>query len=212
MVVRKEPPAVNMYANEHPMQAVKVRSPNIKRRWEKHYRAWSKCDRCPLHHLARCHVLGRGRLPVDVLFVGEAPGDVEDTRGLPFVGPAGGVLDKIIDAVSHKLRKPFTYAITNIVACRPFPRGEAIAVPSKEAIEACRPRLEEFIALAKPQLLVVLGKTAAEHLPRTGLDMPIIECWHPSYILRNGGASSTQFTETVSKLATVFKRVFDGEE
>ena len=212
MVVRKESSSVDLYAAEHPMQAVKVRSPNIKRRWHKHYKTWASCDRCPLQHLARFHVIARGKLPVDVLFVGEAPGDKEDALGLPFIGRAGKTLDRIIDEVTKRLRKPFTYAITNIIACRPFARGEEIVAPPKESIEACRPRVVEMIALAKPQLIVALGKVAALHLPPSGIDVPVIEAWHPSYINRNGGEGSKQFSETVLKLTKVFKRVFDGEE
>lgn len=189
--------------------AFQFSTPLVKRRFNRHSRQWSSCKLCPLHKFANCHVLGSGVLPCDVLFIGEAPGETEDTLGKPFVGRAGKVLDAILIDVLSRLKKPFSFAITNVVACKPFPKGAEIAKPEEEHIEACRPRLVEFIKLADPLLIVALGKVAEQNMPSAddGLDpdLQIINVWHPSYIARQGGVGSLEYTKTVLSLTKLFK-------
>lgn len=193
---------------DHPRQALRTKAPSVIRRRNKHYATWSSCNLCPLHAHVCNHVIGSGRLPCDVLFVGEAPGEVEDALGKPFIGPAGKILTKIIENVTSRLKKPFTYAITNVVACKPFPKGAPIAAPTEQSIEACRPRLIEFARLANPRIIIALGKVAEKHLAvpeiRGQLEPKIVNVWHPSYILRNGGEGSLEFTKTVLLLAKLF--------
>ncbi len=127
--------------------------------WTDHVARWKDCQLCPLCQQRDRIVLGRGQVPCDVVFVGEAPGASEDALGEPFIGPAGDVMNQIID---RALPPGTTYALTNLVAC--FPR-EAKArgdnEPEMSEILACRPRLEEFVAIARPRLIVRVGALAA---------------------------------------------------
>src|SRR5678815_494689 len=114
--------------------------------WEDHVTKWRDCNECPLCEQRDNIVLARGTLPCDVLLVGEAPGDSENFLGQPFVGPAGCKLDYVIEAAWAKAGSRLTYALTNLVAC--FPRLAKEAgdnEPTKSEIDACRPRLEEFM-------------------------------------------------------------------
>lgn len=194
-----------------PKEAIKIRSPKIKRQFNRHYDKWCVCNACPLHKNARFHVIGSGRLPVDILFVGEAPGEVENSLGRPFIGPAGRILGYLIKEIESKLRKPFTYAITNTVACLPFPSGEEIAQPSKSDIAACRPRLEEFIEMANPAVIICLGKVAKEAFGKQPVTtgkrvVPVEHVWHPSYLLRCGGQTSFEFRKTVLDLKAIISK------
>lgn len=131
--------------------------------WQVHVARWRDCIRCPLHEGRRSVVLARGSLPCDILFVGEAPGQSEDVLGEPFVGPAGQLLDRIVSEAltSPCMSAPLRIAFTNVVAC--FPREAKQTddhAPPREAVKACRPRLQEFIVLAKPRLVVFVGSVA----------------------------------------------------
>lgn len=123
-------------------------------------------------------VLARGKIPCDVLFVGEAPGESENALGLPFVGPAGKLLDRIIgDAVPPQLR----IAFTNLVCCIPREEyGGKAMEPDIEDIRSCRDRLREFVTLCKPRLIVRVGKLATKHVKDDGC----VDIAHPAAILR----------------------------
>lgn len=131
--------------------------------WTDHVNKWKDCQLCPLAQQRGNIVIARGVVPCDVLFIGEAPGASEDALGQPFRGPAGHILDQLIERAvpSH-----VTYALTNLVLC--FPR-EAKArgdnEPEHDEILACRPRLEEFIGIAKPRLIVCVGALATGYAP-----------------------------------------------
>jgi uracil-DNA glycosylase len=147
-------------------------------------RQWIECKQCPLH-LTRQHVvLARGRVPCDVLFTGEAPGSSEDLIGKPFVGPAGRLLDTII---AQAMPAHLTYALTNVVCCIPLgDDGHKTAEPEPAHIKACRPRLDQFIALCRPKMVVCVGSLAAKWLmpkKETVLPYKVAEILHPSYII-----------------------------
>lgn len=146
---------------------------------------------------ARNVCTGRGTLPADILFVGEGPGEGEDSLGEPFVGPAGHVLDQIIEEV---LPESVPYAITNLVGCIPREmvddgegnytyQGKATE-PDDVSIEQCSGRLQEFIDLCNPKLLIAVGKIAGDYLSpgyRHGVNhrrLPVVQINHPAYILR----------------------------
>lgn len=109
-------------------------------------------------------MLGRGRIPCDILFIGEAPGASEDVLGEPFIGPAGKLLDQIIWDALNPIGEtgweacPYRVAFTNVVACIPFGEdGVKTSEPPQEAIKACDERLVEFVRLCKPRLIVAVG-------------------------------------------------------
>ncbi len=154
--------------------------------WLEHVARWKDCDKCPLAQQRSNIVLARGTIPCDVLIIGEAPGASEDALGRPFVGPAGKLLDQIID---RALPSDVTYALTNLVCCLPAEaKARGDNEPELAEIRACRPRLVEFIQLAAPRLVVLVGSLASDHVQH-GADGLIhgartLDIVHPAAILR----------------------------
>jgi uracil-DNA glycosylase family 4 len=126
-------------------------------------------------------VLARGAVPADILFCGEAPGASEDILGKPFCGPAGKLLDYIIETA---IDGQYDYALTNLIACIPLGEdGEKTAQPSEESIKACAPRLLEFVKMCRPRLIVLVGALAAKYAKDFG-QVKTIQIVHPAAILR----------------------------
>ena len=156
------------------------------------------CVKCP--HLASSRkqvVFGAGSLDAQLMFVGEAPGAEEDESGEPFVGKAGQLLTKIIQATG--LSRADVY-IANILKCRPDTPGESAGnrKPTPAEMATCLPYLHEQIDLIRPQVIVALGATAVEGLLgktvgitklrgnwQTYRDTPLMPTYHPAYLLRN---------------------------
>ena len=119
------------------------------------------CSRCKLHTLGRRQVVfGVGNPNADLMFVGEAPGADEDIQGEPFVGRAGQLLTKIIEAIN--LNREDVY-IANVIKCRP-PQNRN---PEPDEVEQCEPFLFRQIETIKPKVIVALGKFAAQSLLKT---------------------------------------------
>jgi DNA polymerase len=156
---------------------------------ESHVAKWRDCRRCGYCETRTNVVLGRGTLKADICFIGEAPGDSEDATAQPFTGPAGTELDRIIDRALGSLN--LTYAITNLVGCLPIDDGEK-GQPNEEAIKACTSRLQEFVRLVDPKLIVCVGKMAKDWL-EPGIvgsvafhrDIPQVHIIHPAAIIRS---------------------------
>ena len=153
------------------------------------------CSRCKLHTLGRKQVVfGVGNPNADLMFVGEAPGADEDIQGEPFVGRAGQLLTKIIEAI--ELRREDVY-IANVIKCRPPGNRN----PEPDEVEQCEPFLFRQIDIIKPKVIVALGKFAAQCLLKTEApissirgrefayrDAVLIPTYHPAYLLRNPSA------------------------
>jgi DNA polymerase len=115
---------------------------------------------CPLCRLARSRknaVPGEGQLSAKIMFIGEAPGRCEDEKGRPFVGAAGKLLDELLQKAGIDRSQVF---ITNVVKCRP----PGNRVPETDEVDACRPYLDRQIALLRPKVICVLGRTAYSSL------------------------------------------------
>lgn len=150
------------------------------------------CKKCGLHCTRNKTVPGQGKINPEIMFIGEGPGADEDEQGLAFVGRAGQLLTKIIEAMGLARDEVF---IGNIVKCRP-PENRA---PEPEEMEACIPYLKEQIAILKPAVIVCLGATAVKGLfgvePngitkirgqwRTYEGIDVMPTYHPAYLLRN---------------------------
>ena len=154
--------------------------------WQLFVDKWKNCTLCPLHTQRSNIVLARGQIPAEVMVVGEAPGVSEDALGIPFCGPAGQLLDQIIE---RAIPVSVSVVYCNLVCCFPREakdRGEN--EPELSEIIACRPRLQEFIAIAKPRLIVCVGVLASDHINHdargkvTGAAVTQID--HPAWILR----------------------------
>ena len=126
--------------------------------------AAKRCEGCPLHRDATQTVFGQGPLDARIAMVGEQPGDQEDLRGAPFVGPAGEVLDRALAEIGLDRRAVY---VTNAVKHFKFvPRGKRRIhqTPRLPEIVACRPWVEAELGLIQPETLVCLGATAARSL------------------------------------------------
>ncbi|MEZ4240209.1 MAG: uracil-DNA glycosylase [Myxococcota bacterium] len=165
------------------------------------------CRRCGLCKERRNIVFGVGDPDADLVVVGEAPGYHEDQQAEPFVGPAGQMLDKMLENVI-KLRRDQVY-ILNVVKCRP-PKNRN---PEPDEIEACRPYLEAQLAAIAPKVVLVLGSVAYRALFRTeagikrsrgrwhehevapGRVVPAMPTFHPAYLRRQPDDKKLTFAD-----------------
>lgn len=150
-----------------------------------------ECTRCPLHRGRTQIVFGAGDPDARLMFIGEGPGRDEDLRGEPFVGRAGQLLTRMIVAMGLCRNEVY---IANIVKCRP-PRNRD---PEPEEVAACEPFLKAQIRAVQPEVIVALGKYAAQTLLGSQVavsrlrgrwaryaGIPLMPTFHPAYLLRN---------------------------
>jgi uracil-DNA glycosylase family 4 len=151
----------------------------------------SGCRRCRLCEGRQKTVFGAGNPHAGLMFIGEGPGAEEDRQGLPFVGRAGELLTRIIEAIGMTRAEVY---IANIVKCRPPGNRD----PQPDEVAACRSYLERQIALIRPRLIVALGRIAAQTLLGNDLPIgrmrgqwfqvmgvPVMVTYHPAALLRN---------------------------
>lgn len=167
-------------------------------RWQMHVQRWSNCHACKLCETRRNVVLARGQITSDVVFIGEAPGKSEDTLASPFEGPAGQLLDEIVNRSVGRFHRTLRVSFSNLIACIPWDEVEnnKTAKPPDWAVEACKPRLQEFLAIADPRLLVCVGKEALYWLQpgfRSSVKLPKkieqVDINHPSWMLQHLSAA-----------------------
>lgn len=162
-----------------------------------HRSKWIECTNCKSCEGRKKVVLGKGKIPCDILFVGEAPGESEDVLGVPFAGPSGRLLDSIIERALNGTQQPdLRIAFTNVVACIPRDQdGNKVMAPDHESVSACSDRLKEFIRLAKPKLIVCVGSISTEYTADSGGLMDdsnqihMVDIIHPAAILRSNIAN-----------------------
>jgi uracil-DNA glycosylase len=149
------------------------------------------CQRCDLYHGRTNLVFGAGYEKARLVFVGEAPGADEDRQGQPFVGEAGQVLTRLIEAMGLKRVQVY---ICNVLKCRP----PANRNPHKDEIATCSPFLQQQLQIIKPEVIVALGTFAAQTLldskePISRMrgqfhswhGIPLMPTFHPSFLLHN---------------------------
>ncbi|MBN1674515.1 MAG: uracil-DNA glycosylase [Kiritimatiellae bacterium] len=169
----------------------------------------ANCRKCPLHEKRTKTVPGQGCVKPDILFVGEAPGADEDQQGVAFVGAAGQLLTRMIEAMGYTREQVF---IGNILKCRP--PGNRTPLPDE--METCLPYLKAQIALLKPKVIITLGAVAARGLlnAQTGITrlrgrwmafegIDVMPTFHPAYLLRNESAKRPAWID----LQEVLKRL-----
>lgn len=172
------------------------------------------CVKC--RELARCRhsvVFGVGNPRAELMFIGEAPGADEDAQGEPFVGRAGQLLTKIIEAMGFQRSEVY---IANVLKCRP-PENR---VPEPEEVANCLPFLLKQIELIQPQVIVALGATAVRGLLDVGLGItkmrghwytyhgvPMMPTFHPAYLLRNPPAKKEVWDDMKAVLAKLGRPV-----
>jgi len=153
-----------------------------------------KCKKCRLSQTRTNVVFGEGNENADIMFVGEGPGYNEDMQGRPFVGKAGQLLDKMIEAIKFKRKDVY---IANIVKCRP-PENRN---PFDDESNACIDYLRWQVKLIEPKIIVCLGAVSAKSLINSELSISrqrgqfvkkgniyFMPTYHPSYLLRNESA------------------------
>lgn len=168
------------------------------------------CDRCNLAKFRKTVVFGRGVLPADLLFIGEAPGNSEDLKGEAFIGPAGKLFDAAMCRASQMAGVPIPrFFITNVLACRPtdYYNGPNRPPLEWEAIR-CSDRITTTFKDVKPKRVVLLGAVAATFLGKIYKDAVCLP--HPSYLLRLGGQATPVFTGFARDLSEVFKGIQNG--
>jgi uracil-DNA glycosylase len=159
------------------------------------------CMKCPLGKTRTKFVFGVGNPKADVMLIGEAPGADEDRQGEPFVGRAGQLLNKILEAVGLQRQEVY---ICNILKCRPPNNRD----PQPMEVEQCEPYLQKQIELVRPKVILALGRIAAQTLMRTTeplgslrgkihayLDIPMIVVYHPAALLRNPNFKRTMWED-----------------
>jgi DNA polymerase len=176
------------------------------------------CTRCRLAAGRTQVVWAAGNLDSDVLFIGEAPGFHEDQQGLPFVGAAGQLLDRLLGEIG---RDRTTVAIVNVVKCRPPGNRD----PLPDEIESCRPYLEAQLAHMRPKVIVTLGNFATRFI----LEQPIgitrarghryrrrgavvVPTFHPAAALRGGRFGGLHPVEAIRSDLAEVKRVLEESE
>lgn len=151
----------------------------------------SSCVRCPLHKTRTQTVFARGNPQAKLMIIGEAPGFHEDKQGLPFVGKAGGLLNRMISSIG--LTTDDIY-IANVLKCRPPNNRD----PLPEEINQCCDYLAQQIAIVAPKLILAVGRFAGQFLLKATLPLnkmrgklheyqgtPVLVSYHPAYLLRN---------------------------
>src|SRR5438445_7297486 len=156
------------------------------------------CRGCNLYERATQTVFGEGRVGAALMLVGEQPGDQEDKEGAPFVGPAGRLLDRALEAAGIDRSQVYVTNAVKHFKWKPQGKRRLHQKPNAAEIDACRPWLDAEIAAVKPEILVLLGATAAQALlgrdfrvtlqrgqfiERPGLPL-MLATVHPSSILR----------------------------
>lgn len=173
--------------------------------WEELKAECSACTRCGLCQTRHNVVFGIGNETADVMLVGEGPGEQEDLQGIPFVGPAGKLLDDMLRIID--LSRDSNCYIANIIKCRP-PRNRD---PQEGEQDACIPYLRKQTALVRPKIIICLGRIAAKRLidpdyritrqhgqwvQKNGIWMTAI--YHPSALLRDVSKRPETFDDLLS--------------
>lgn len=225
-------PASEIKTEPQPMAGAKVAEPSLDLGEAKPLYPWMKpgarptleevhevlgdCTRCKLHTGRKHIVFGSGNPNASLVFVGEGPGADEDEQGLPFVGRAGQLLTRMIEAIG--LTRDEVY-ICNIIKCRP-PLNRN---PEPDEIASCEPFLIGQLAAIQPRLICALGTFAAQTLLRTKepisklrgrffsyQGVPLLPTFHPAYLLRNPNEKKTAW-EDLKLLKQEYERLTKGE-
>jgi len=170
-----------------------------------------KCRQCPLYSTRTNPVFGEGSSKAELVFVGEAPGREEDLQGRPFVGRAGVLLTKIIEAMGFKRKDVY---ICNVLKCRP-PQNRN---PLPSEIAVCRGYLKQQLEVINPKVICCLGKFSCflllnQDLPISRLrgkfgnfaGIKVMPTFHPAYLLRNPSAKQLVW-EDMQKIMLELKR------
>ncbi len=175
------------------------------------------CTRCGLCSDRRNLVFGVGNPRAQLLFIGEAPGTEEDSQGVPFVGEAGQLLTKMIEAMGFSRDEVY---LTNVVKCRPPDNRK----PGPQEVHACEPFLRAQIAAIQPKVIVALGAFATQTLLRDATKIsqvrgtwreyagiPLMPTFHPAYLLKNTAHKKSAWSDLQQVMKVFGKQPKRGE-
>jgi DNA polymerase len=166
------------------------------------------CIKCSLHASRKTTVFGAGDPKADWLLVGEAPGAEEDRQGLPFVGRAGQLLDRMLFSVHLARDEVF---VANVLKCRPPDNRD----PFGEEVSTCESFLHQQIEFIQPKIILAMGRFAAQALLRAdqtigqlrgrvhrypAYDIPLVVTYHPAYLLRSPQAKAKAWEDLILAL------------
>ncbi len=186
-------PAAADAEQEKPAVAVRGYSDLPVDNWDSLEQSIHACGNCDLAAGCTQKVPGKGNRQAELMIIGEAPGRDEDLQGKPFVGRAGQLLDRMLEAIEIE---PESVYITNILKCRPPNNRD----PQADEISACGAFLRAQIALIEPRIIFSVGRISAQNLLQDsspvrrlrghlhslpGTDIPLLVTYHPAYLLRN---------------------------
>lgn len=178
-----------------------------------------KCTRCDLHKTRTKAVFGIGNFKrPDIMFIGEGPGEQEDKKGEPFVGPAGQHLDKMLAYIDYAREDVY---LANVVCCRPTDERGQNRPPTLREVGRCAEYLVRQIRVVNPWVIVLLGRTAAESLlcktfkSLEGIrktwyiwdKTPVRVTYHPSYLLRVKGEKNQEAREDLKAIRAKVQQV-----
>jgi len=187
--------------------------------WEPLRELVAACTRCELHATRTQTVFGVGSRSARWMFIGEAPGAEEDRQGEPFVGRAGQLLNSMLKAAGFRREDVY---IANVLKCRPPGNRD----PRPEEARACRGYLERQLELVSPDLVVAVGRVAAQNLLATDTPLgklrgkvhalgarrwPLIVTYHPAYLLRSPAEKRKAWQDLVLA-KQVHQRIVRGED
>ena len=185
---------------------------SLQNNWQDLEQAVAACQRCELHLCRKQTVFGRGSQQARLMLIGEAPGAEEDRQGLPFVGRAGQLLDRIIAGVGLNMDDIY---IANILKCRPPNNRD----PNAAEVAQCQYYLQQQVDLLQPQLILALGRIAAHNLLHVSTALsrlrgqayvfgqtkiPLWVSYHPAYLLRNPADKAKAYEDWL-KVAELLK-------
>lgn len=185
---------------------------SVQNDWQSLEQQVAACQRCELHLCRKQTVFGRGSQQARLMVIGEAPGAEEDRQGLPFVGRAGQLLDRIITAVGLSLDDIY---IANVLKCRPPNNRD----PTPPEVAQCKDYLQQQVDLLQPQLILALGRIAAHNLLNVTTSLsrlrgqayvfgetqiPLWVSYHPAYLLRNPADKAKAYEDWL-KVAALLK-------
>lgn len=173
----------------------------------------SACTKCELHKTRTNTVPGHGSADAKVLFIGEAPGEQEDLKGIPFCGRAGDFLDEMIESIGWRREDVF---VCNTLKCRPPENRD----PEDKEKEVCKPYLQKQVEVIRPKLIVTLGRhSTATYLPGAGgisklHGKPVrrpngqvyLPLYHPAAALHNGGLRQT-LLDDFAKVPKILEKI-----
>ncbi|MFY7698288.1 MAG: uracil-DNA glycosylase [Legionella sp.] len=163
-----------------------------------------QCTKCPLHAARKQAVFARGNMNADLMVIGEAPGYHEDALGLPFVGKAGSLLNRMLASIGIDNNDVY---VANVLKCRPPDNRD----PQLEEINECIGYLRQQIALVRPKLILAVGRFAAQNLLHSRLSLsqlrniihnyeqiPLVVSYHPAYLLRKPTDKKKAYTDLLA--------------